>query len=254
MGGPQALEITLSPMHNKDQILLVDDDPELRRSMARYLARSGLRAMQASNGRQMQRALEKHAVDLVVLELALPDADGLDLCRDLRATSNLPVLILSTRGTESERILGIEMGADDYLVKPISPRELLARIKGILRRARALPHKMKPDAQRWLVFAGWKLDTATRLLTGPHGTTARLSDAEYKLLHAFLRHPKQVLGRHQLLELIHGREAATCDRAIDVQISRLRRRLHGDGSRATLIATIRGEGYVLITQVNGMSA
>jgi two-component system OmpR family response regulator len=154
-------------MESKDRILIVDDDPEIRQLLVDYLLRNGFDAVPAANGREMAQMLERHAIDLVVLDLMLPDADGLTLCRDLRASSNLPVLMLTARGEEADRILGIEMGADDYLVKPFSPRELLARIKGILRRTRALPPNLKPDAQRCLVFAGWKLDTATRVLTSP---------------------------------------------------------------------------------------
>lgn len=148
-------------METKDRILIVDDDPEIRQLLVDYLLRNGFEAVPAASGREMAQMLERHAVDLVVLDLMLPDADGLTLCRDLRSRSNLPVLMLTARGEEADRILGIEMGADDYLVKPFSPRELLARIKRVLRRTRALPPNLKPDTQRCLVFAGWKLDTAT---------------------------------------------------------------------------------------------
>jgi two-component system, OmpR family, response regulator len=176
------------------------------------------------------------------------------LCRDLRARSNLPVLMLTARGEETDRILGIEMGADDYLVKPFSPRELLARIKGILRRTRSLPPNLKPDTQRCLAFAGWKLDTATRVLTGADGVATPLSGAEYRLLRILLDHPNRVLKRDQLVELIHGREAEPYDRAIDVQISRLRQRLQDDGREARLIKTVRGEGYVLAAAVEGLTS
>jgi two-component system OmpR family response regulator len=238
-------------METKDRILIVDDDPEIRQLLVDYLVRNGLDAVPARNGREMGQMLERHAIDLVVLDLMLPDTDGLVLCRDLRAKSNLPVLMLTARGEETDRILGIEMGADDYLVKPFSPRELLARIKGILRRTRSLPPNLKPDTQRCLAFAGWKLDTATRVLTGPDGVVAPLSGAEYRLLRILLDHPNRVLKRDQLVELIHGREAEPYDRAIDVQISRLRQRLQDDGREAGLIKTVRGEGYVLAAAVEG---
>lgn len=241
-------------MDTQDRILIVDDDPEIRQLLVDYLVRSGLDAVPARNGREMAQALERHAIDLVVLDLMLPDIDGLVLCRDLRAKSNIPVLMLTARGEEADRIVGIEMGADDYLVKPFSPRELLARIKGILRRTRSLPPNLKPDIQRCLSFAGWKLDTATRVLTGSDGVATPLSGAEYRLLRILLDHPNRVLNRDQLVELIHGREAEPYDRAIDVQISRLRHRLQDDGREARLIKTVRGEGYLLAAAVEGLAS
>lgn len=245
---------TLPAMDTKDRILIVDDDPEICQLLVDYLIRQGFDAVPARNGREMGQALERHAIDLVVLDLMLPDTDGLTLCRDLRARSNLPVLMLSARGEEADRIVGIEMGADDYLVKPFSPRELLARIKGILRRTRALPPNLRPEVQRCLVFAGWSLDTATRLLTGPDRVVTPLSGAEYRLLRILLDHPNRVLNRDQLVELIHGREAEPYDRAIDVQISRLRQRLQDDGREPRLIKTVRGEGYVLSAAVEGRAS
>lgn len=238
-------------MDPKDRILIVDDDSEICQLLVDYLIRQGFEAVPARNGREMGQMLERHAIDLVVLDLMLPDTDGLVLCRDLRARSNLPVLMLSARGEEADRIVGIEMGADDYLVKPFSPRELLARIKGILRRTRSLPPNLRPEVQRCLVFAGWSLDTATRLLTGPDRVVTPLSGAEYRLLRILLDHPNRVLNRDQLVELIHGREAEPYDRAIDVQISRLRQRLQDDGREPRLIKTVRGEGYVLSAAVEG---
>ncbi len=240
-------------MDTQDRILIVDDDPEIRQLLVDYLVRNGFDAVPARNGREMAQALERHAIDLVVLDLMLPDTDGLLLCRDLRAKSNIPVLMLTARGEEADRILGIEMGADDYLVKPFSPRELQARIKGILRRTRSLSPNLKPDTQRCLAFAGWKLDTATRVLTGADGVATPLSGAEYRLLRILLDHPNRVLNRDQLVELIHGREAEPYDRAIDVQISRLRQRLQDDGREARLIKTVRGEGYLLAAAVEGRS-
>jgi two-component system, OmpR family, response regulator len=238
-------------MDSKDRILIVDDDLEIRHLLVDYLQRNGFEAVPAASGREMAQMLDKHAIDLVVLDLMLPDADGLTLCRDLRVKSNVPVLMLTARGEEADRILGIEMGADDYLVKPFSPRELLARIKSILRRTRALPPNLKPEAQRCLVFAGWKLDTATRVLTSPAGVAAPLSGTEFRLLRILLDHPNRVLNRDQLVELIQGREAEAYDRAIDVQVSRLRQRLQDDGREARLIQTVRGEGYVLAAAVEG---
>ncbi len=241
-------------MENKDRILVVDDDPEIRRLLADYLEKNGFEAVVARNGREMGQALERHAIDLVVLDLNLPDSDGLTLCRDLRVRSSMPVLMLTARGEEADRIVGIEMGADDYLVKPFSPRELLARIKTILRRTRALPPNMKAEAQRCLAFAGWRLDTATRTLTAADGVVVPLSGGEYRLLRVLLEHPNRVLNRDQLMELIHGREAEPFDRAIDVQISRLRQRLRDDSREPQLIKTVRGEGYVLAAAVEGCAS
>ena len=236
-------------MEKADCILVVDDDLEIRQLLVDYLARNGLEAIAARDGREMWRELERHAVDLIVLDLMLPGTDGLTLCRDLRGKSNIPVLILSARGEETDRIVGIEMGADDYLVKPFNPRELLARIKMILRRARALPPNLRPEPARYLKFSGWCLDTTTRLLSDADGVTAPLSGGEYRLLRILLEHPNRVLNRDQLTEMIHGREAEPYDRAIDVQISRLRQRLRDDGREPALIKTVRGEGYVLASAI-----
>ena len=241
-------------MEKPDTILIVDDDQEIRRLLVDYLARNGLTAIPARDGREMWHALERHAVDLIVLDLMLPDTDGLTLCRDLRArtpTAAIPVMMLTARGEDADRIVGIEMGADDYLVKPFNPRELLARIKTILRRTRALPPNLRPESTRGLSFAGWCLDTATRVLTAPDGVVTPLSGGEFRLLRILLEHPNRVLNRDQLTEMIHGREADAYDRAIDVQISRLRQRLRDDSREPQLIKTVRGEGYVLASTVEG---
>lgn len=236
-------------MDKTDCILIVDDDPEIRRLLVDYLARNGIEAISARDGRQMWQQFDRHAVDLVVLDLMLPDTDGLTLCRDLRTKSNTPVLMLTARGEETDRIVGIEMGADDYLVKPFNPRELLARIKSILRRTRALPPNLRPESARCLSFAGWCLDTAARLLIAPDGVATPLSGGEYRLLRILLDHPNRVMNRDQLTEMIHGREAEAYDRAIDVQVSRLRQRLRDDSREPELIKTVRGEGYVLAASV-----
>lgn len=241
-------------MEVKDRILIVDDDAEIRSLLVQYLERQGLSTVAAGSGREMTQALARHAIDLVVLDLMLPDADGLQLCRDLRQRSNLPVLMLTARGDETDRILGIEMGADDYLVKPFSPRELLARIRSILRRTRALPPNLKPESQRCMAFDRWCLDTATRVLHDSDGVATPLSGAEFGLLRVLLDHPNRVVQREQLVELLHGRDAQAYDRVIDVQISRLRQRLRDDGREPRIIKTVRGEGYVLAAKVQGMSS
>ena len=242
----------MTRMESQDCILIVDDEPEIRRLLVDYLARTGFEAVAARDGREMWQMLERHAVDLLVLDLMLPDSDGLTLCRDLRAKSNLPVIMLTARGEETDRIVGIEMGADDYLVKPFNPRELLARIKSILRRTRALPPNLKPEPVRCLAFAGWCLDTAERLLTAPDGVATPLSGGEFRLLRILLEHPNRVVTRDQLIEMIHGREAEAYDRAIDVQVSRLRQRLRDDPREPALIKTVRGEGYVLASTVHSV--
>jgi len=247
-----AMTISLTPMEKPDCILIVDDDPEIRRLLVDYLVRNGFEALAARDGREMWQELDRHVVDLIVLDLMLPDTDGLTLCRDLRAkspTSNIPVLMLTARGEETDRIVGIEMGADDYLVKPFNPRELLARIKTILRRTRALPPNLRPEPTRCLSFSGWCLDTAARLLTSPDGVATPLSGGEYRLLRILLDHPNRVLNRDQLTEMIQGREAEAYDRAVDVQVSRLRQRLRDDSREPQLIKTVRGEGYVLASTV-----
>ena len=241
-------------MDRPDHILIVDDDAEIRTLLGRYLEKNGLRAVTVADGRAMWQALEKGTFDLVVLDLMLPDTDGLTLCRDLRAKSGIPVLMLTARGEETDRILGIEMGADDYMVKPFSPRELLARIKSILRRTRALPPNLRPEPSRCLSVAGWRLDTATRVLTAPDAVASPLSGGEFRLLRTLLEHPNRVLSRDQLMQLIHGREADAYDRSIDVQVSRLRQRLRDDGKEPALLKTVRGEGYVLAAAVEGSDA
>jgi two-component system OmpR family response regulator len=202
-----------------------------------------------ADGKAMWSALETERIDLVVLDLMLPGEDGLTLCRKLRADSDLPVIMLTARGDETDRIVGLEMGADDYVPKPFSPRELLARIKVVLRRARSLPRNLRPEEARVLRFAGWTLDTTTRNLLSPQGVVVALSGAEYRLLKVLLTHPNRVLNRDQLLDLTRGREAEPFDRSIDVQVSRLRQRLGDDPREPALIKTVRGEGYVLAAQV-----
>jgi len=233
-------------MTRPEHILIVDDDAEIRTLLSDYLARNGLRATAVADGRAMRAALDAGRFDLVVLDVMLPGVDGLALCRELRARTNLPVIMLTARGEETDRIVGLEMGADDYLPKPFNPRELLARIKAVLRRAHAAPQATANEASR-LRFAGWTLDLARRQLLSPAGVVVALSGGEFRLLKVLLEHPNRVLSRDQLLDLTRGREALPFDRSIDVQIGRLRRRL-GDDAGA-LIQTVRGEGYVLAAVV-----
>jgi two-component system OmpR family response regulator len=236
-------------MDAPDHILIVDDDVEIRSLLSQYLVKNGLRATAAADGRGMWQALDGGRVDLIVLDLMLPGDDGLTLCRNLRAKSDIPVIMLTARGEETDRIVGLEMGADDYLAKPFSARELLARIKAILRRARSLPENLQPDSARRIRFADWVLDTAQRQIISAANVATPLSGAEYRLLRIFLSHPNRVLNRDQLVDLTQGKEADPLDRSIDVQVSRLRNRLGDDPREPRLIKTVRGEGYVLAVDV-----
>jgi len=230
-------------------ILVVDDEPILRETLAEALAADGFRVVTAADGREALNRFREERPDLVVLDLMLPGDDGLTLCRNLRAKSEIPVIMLTARGEETDRIVGLEMGADDYLAKPFSARELLARIKAILRRARSLPVNLQPDNARHLRFADWVLDTTHRQLLSREGVVTALSGAEYRLLRIFLSHPNRVLNRDQLVDLTQGKEAEPLDRSIDVQVSRLRHRLGDDPREPRLIKTVRGEGYVLAIEV-----
>lgn len=234
-------------------MLVVDDDAEIRSLLREYLQKNGYRVTAVGDGRAMWTALEAGRVDLIVLDLMLPGDDGLTLCRDLRARSAVPVIMLTARGEETDRIVGLEIGADDYLAKPFSPRELLARIKSVLRRARALPENLRAEPARAFRFAGWTLDTAARHLVSAEGVVVALSGTEYKLLRTFLAHPNRVLTRDQLIDLMLSRDATPFDRSIDVQVSRLRHRLGEDAREPAIIKTVRGEGYVLAVPVEVVS-
>jgi two-component system OmpR family response regulator len=231
-----------------DHILIVDDDPELRELLRNYLSKNGFRVTAVAGGPGMKTALEHERIDLIILDLMLPGEDGLVLCRNLRVDSEIPVIMLTARGDDMDRILGLEMGADDYLPKPFNPRELLARIKGVLRRTRRLPDE--PSEVRRFRFNGWVLDTTARHLMTPEGVVMPLGGGEYRLLRVFLERPQRVLNRDQLLDLTQGREATPFDRSIDVQVSRLRRRLRDDPRNPAIIKTVRNEGYVLATSVS----
>ena len=232
-----------------DHILIVDDDAEIRSLLSQYLVKNGLRVTAVADGRGMAQALDGGRIDLIVLDLMLPGDDGLTLCRNLRAKSDTPVIMLTARGDETDRIVGLEMGADDYLAKPFSARELLARIKAILRRARSLPQNLQPEGARHIRFGDWVLDTSYRQLISAANVVTPLSGAEYRLLRIFLSHPNRVLNRDQLVDLTQGKEADPLDRSIDVQVSRLRNRLGDDPREPHLIKTVRGEGYVLAVDV-----
>ena len=241
MNGPHA--------EKAGHVLVVDDDREIRDLLRRFLTRHGYRVTAVRDGKEMRRALADWHIDLVILDLMLPGEDGLSLCRDLRARSQIPIIMLTMMGEETDRIVGLEMGADDYLPKPFNPRELLARMKAVLRRAQCAP--ADPDAARHTVlcFAGWKLDRTLRRLQSPHGLIVDLSGGEFDLLLAFVEHPQRVLSRDQLLDITHGRAEAPFDRSVDMQVSRLRHKLEANPKEPELIRTVRGGGYVFSAKV-----
>jgi len=236
-------------MQTKDHILVVDDDREIRSLLREYLEKHDYRVTTAANGREMRMATAAAMPDLVVLDLMLPGEDGLELCRELRARSSVPIIMLTARGEETDRVVGLELGADDYMAKPFSARELVARIKSVLRRARSLPENLRPEPVESFRFAGWTLDLATRDLLSPEGVVVALSGTEFRLLRVFLDHPHRVLTRDQLVDLMLSRDAGPFDRAVDVQVSRLRHRLGDDGREPAILKTVRGVGYVLAADV-----
>lgn len=232
-------------MTDAPHILVVDDHREIRDALAKYLEKNGMRATTAANALAMDAALAVGAFDLIVLDVMMPGEDGLSVCRRLRATGNMPILMLTALGDETDRIVGLEVGADDYLPKPFNPRELLARIKAILRRSDRPQLTGGSLAGRRLLFDRWTLDMDRRSLVADDGTEVTLSTAEFRLLTAFLERPRYVLSRDQLLDLTSGRSAQVFDRTIDNQISRLRRKIERDPAKPTLIATVWGGGYSL---------
>lgn len=239
-------------MEHIDHILVVDDDRDIRELIVDYLVKSGYRASGAANGKEMRVVLDKQHIDLVVLDVMMPGDDGLTLCRQLRSGKHkdLPILMLTARNEETDRILGLEMGADDYVVKPFVARELLARIKAILRRFRTMPPNLQvTEAGRLVTFGEWQLDTVARHLIDSEGMVVALSGAEYRLLRVFLDHPQRVLTRDQLLNLTQGRDAELFERSIDLLVSRVRQRLNEDARTPTYIKTVRSEGYVFTMPV-----
>ncbi|HCH38438.1 MAG TPA: DNA-binding response regulator, partial [Enterobacter sp.] len=228
-------------METTDHILVVDDDRDIRELIVDYLVKSGYRATGAANGKEMRAVLDRQAVDMVVLDIMMPGDDGLTLCRQLRSGQHkdLPILMLTARHDDMDRILGLEMGADDYVVKPFVARELLARIKAILRRFRTLPPNLQvTEAGRIIAFGDWQLDTSARHLLDATGTIVALSGAEYRLLRVFVDHPQRVLTRDQLLNFTQGRDAELFERSIDLLVSRVRQRLNEDARTPLYIKTV----------------
>lgn len=235
-------------MEPAPHILLIDDDREIRDLLARFLDRHGMRVTAVRDGRDARRAWPSGHYQLVILDLMLPGETGLDIARWLRTLSDVPIVMLTAMGDETDRIIGLELGADDYLPKPFNPRELLARIRAVLRRTSERGQR-PADATRGFRFAGWRLEPGRRRLLDPEGVEVPLTGGEYDLLAAMVDRANQVLTRDMLLDLLRGRQAGPFDRAIDVAISRLRRKLERDGPDGQLIKTVRGGGYVFACEV-----
>ncbi|HEY6096221.1 MAG TPA: response regulator [Gallionellaceae bacterium] len=223
-------------------VLLVDDDDQIRQLLRDYLAGFGMSVVPVANGKEMRAAMEIRAFDLIILDLMLPEEDGIAICRALRATSNIPILMLTARGEATDRIVGLEVGADDYVVKPFEPRELVARIQTIMRRV-GPGRESAREPRDQVSFMGWRLNTALRQLISPDELVIPLSNAEFRLLSVFLDHPNRVLTRDFLLDQARGRSMELFDRSIDLLVSRLRQKIGDDPRTPTLIKTVRGEGY-----------
>ena len=240
-------------MAAEPHVMIVDDDAEICQLVRQFLEPHGFRVTAVGDGALMRTAMLSDPADLVVLDLMLPGEDGLALCRHLRANSRTPIIFLTALNSEADRVVGLEMGADDYLAKPFSARDLLARIRAVLRRAAPdgmdVAHGEERAAGRALRFSGWSLDTGRRRLTSPDGVLVDLSGGEYELLLAFLERPQIVLTRDQLLDITRGRFGGPFDRAVDVQVGRLRRKIEADPKTPELIKTVRGGGYVLAATV-----
>ena len=229
------------------RILMVDDDPGIRDVVSDFLGKHGYFVETAGDSREMEQVLEKGPVDLIVLDVMLPGEDGLAICRRLTTSNAPPIIMLSAMGEDTDRIVGLELGADDYLSKPCNPRELLARVRAVLRRAEQRGSQSGVGAG--CEFAGWRLDLVRRELRSPDGVVVNLSSGEFSLLRAFVERPQRVLTRDQLLDFARGPDSDAFDRAIDVQISRLRRKLDDGASGQDLIRTIRNEGYMFTAKV-----
>lgn len=237
-------------MSRTPHILIVDDDREIRDLVGKVLEREGFRISRAEDGTAMRRILADGAIDLIVLDIMMPSKDGLTLCRELRGAHDLtPIIMLTAKGDDIDRIVGLEMGADDYLPKPFNSRELIARIKAVLRRGPATPENGGDVPARFKCFEGWRLDTGKRELLNPDNIVVSLSSGEYDLLHALVLRPQRTLSREQLLDLTRGRASVVFDRSIDIQISRLRRKLGDESKAPNMIKTVWGGGYLFAPDV-----
>jgi len=240
----------VTTMTTTTHVLAVDDDPSVRQMIADYLTDNDVRVTTLASGRDIDEVMGREAIDLVILDLRLPGEDGMQIARKLREESDLPIIMLTGRKDEADRVMGLELGADDYLTKPFSPRELLARIRALLRRSRSRETVADGLAKiRAYRFSGWELNVRLRRLTAADGEIVALTNSEFNLLAAFLAAPQRVLSRDQLLNFSRLHDDEVYDRAIDVQVGRLRKKLEPDAARPQLIRTERGAGYVFTAPV-----
>jgi two-component system OmpR family response regulator len=238
-------------MQKPTRALIVDDDKEICALLCSYLADFGIEARGVHDGAAMRRALAEQAPDVIILDLMLPGEDGLTLCRQLRANGNIPIIMLTARGEPADRVVGLELGADDYVVKPFDPRELVARVHTVLRRARGDGVGGGGGGESEIVrFEGWTLDVGTRQLTTPRQVVVPLSNAEFRLLWTFIERPRRVLNRDQLMDAARGQSSTAYDRSIDLLVSRLRQKLDDDPRDPKLLKTVRGEGYLFDARIS----
>jgi two-component system OmpR family response regulator len=237
-------------MQKPTRALIVDDDKEICALLCSYLADFGIEARGVHDGAAMRRAIAEQAPDVIILDLMLPGEDGLTLCRRLRADGTIPIIMLTARGEPADRVVGLELGADDYVVKPFDPRELVARVHTVLRRARGDAGLGSGGESERIRFEGWTLDVGTRQLTTPRQVVVPLSNAEFRLLWTFIERPRRVLNRDQLMDAARGQSSTAYDRSIDLLVSRLRQKLDDDPRDPKLLKTIRGEGYLFDARIS----
>jgi two-component system, OmpR family, response regulator len=237
-------------MAARSSVLIVEDDSEIGELISRYLENNAMDVTLVTNGEAMDAAFAKRPFDILILDLSLPGEDGLSICRRIRSTQSLPIVIVTAQGEDVDKILGLEMGADDYVVKPFNPRELLARIRAVLRRSEPQSRIDDSQARQGYEFLGWRLALLSREVVSPHGMKVAMTGAEFDLLHAFCENPNRVLTRDQLINMTHGPTSGPYERSIDVLISRLRQKLENDPKNPTIIQTVRSEGYMMTASVS----
>jgi len=236
-------------MNDASHIAVVEDDPDISRMMVSCMTEHGFEVTPAISGRDLDRVMSAEKIDLVILDVGLPGEDGLSICRRLRGKSAVPIIMVTGRDSDTDKIVGLELGADDYLPKPFNPRELVARVRAVMRRS-TMAEQQQAEAARILTFEGWRLDMARRQLFDPEGEPRSLTSGEFNILAIFCNNPRKVLSRDELLDQLHGRAAAVFDRSVDVQISRLRRKIETRTKEPSFIKTIRYGGYFFTPQVN----